>query len=330
MKMRFCIALWVFFPMAPVFGDGAPNPLRGGISAQPDKSLHRGIVMESEEVTLLLYDEPKVDITASMVMYNPGDKDVSMTMGFPAPYQEDLASMEVKADGKAVKTRGYYEENYRNPPYWRVWEIVFPAGARTTVTVGYTSRPDTYLHHFDFSGFYDKVRADKKTIPRRRYFLKNFSRWTAQYILQTGSQWDGKITKAVFRVRHVKKGSSVLRGIVPCFYTNKVMGTHCVYDEEQVESYWNIIGKSNNFPRKSAIDLSPEELVIVFTDIKPKFSLGFVYNPFLGAPEETKMWEKISRAKDPEAEKLGKSMVLRIKRFHEEKRVFPLPPPPKN
>jgi len=57
---------------------------------------------------------------------------------------------------------------------------------------------------------------------------------------------------------------------------------------------------------------------------------SFVYNPFLGAAEETKMWEKISRTKDPEAKILGENMVRRIKRFHEEKKVFPLPPPPKN
>jgi len=302
--------------------DVAPFPLRGGISAAPDKKLHQGIIMESEEVTLLLHDRPGVDIVASMVMKNPSNRAVSMVMGFPTPSKFDVLALNVRVNGQPVRIRGYSDASYRIPPFWRVWDITLPPGSKTLVRVAYLSEP--------LQDWPDETREVLLGIKKdagpggtecREQAVK-IARWRVQYILQTGSLWDGPVSKIVIRVRHAARGGSVMRGLAPCVY-HELTGPVLTRGMDERKQYWARIDDALRLAGRTEVALSGEEFTVVFNDVDPDFSLDFIYNPFLTADEERALLSKPCWRKNHSPGPAEKRLLKQLGRFNEKKQVLP-------
>lgn len=317
LPMVFAVALAV-----TARADVAPFPLRGGISAAPDKKLHQGIVMESEEVTLLLHDRPRVDIVASMVMKNPSNRAVSMVMGFPTPSKFDVLALEVRVNGQPVCIRGYSDTSYRIPPFWRVWNITLAPGSKTLVRVAYQSTP---LKDWPDETREVLLRAKKDAGPggtECREQAAKVVRWRVQYILQTGSLWDGPVDKIVVRVRHAVRGASVMRGLAPCVY-HDLTGPVLTRSMDEQAQYWARINKALRLAGRTEVGLTNEDLTVVFNDVDPDFSLDFIYNPFLSADEERALLKKPCWRGNRSPGPGEKQLIKQLKHFHEKKQVLP-------
>ena len=77
----------------------------------------------------------RCDTNALFQMKNLTDAAVTMEVGFPFAYPDDLRDFKVKVDGKTVENLA--DKSVGKRQKWKVWTMTFPAGKVTAVEVDY-------------------------------------------------------------------------------------------------------------------------------------------------------------------------------------------------
>ena len=311
-------------PAVYVFSDTSPSPLDGGTNIAPklNYSDNKGLIMESEEVIIRLYDDYYADVEANFVMYNPTAKNVSMLVGFPFVLCSDAKNIRAFQYGREVKV--FHYANFMNVEYpcWMVWDFGVDAKSRENIKVTY--RVSLYGRSEPLNSLKELTdeAVKKNTFFRMKGdFREKILRRRVGYILETGALWSGVISKAVFRIYHVTKGSSVIREIVPSGYTGMI-GDECKTWTD-IDALWNGLNKQNRLAEKTEVGLDEKALTITFTDLKPKFNIDIIYNPALSYEDEIDYLKDLLEWDDFEMKPLVKDYISHMESFHKEKRIFP-------
>ncbi len=200
-----CVALlavsWLTVPSV-VVGDIAPDPLSGGVnfSGSTDQ------VEMSEEAVTLNVTATRCDTNGLFQMKNLTDAPVTMEVGFPFAYPDDLRDFKVKVDGKTIENVA--DKSVGKRQKWKVWTMTFPAGKVTAVEVDYWNK---LTAKYSWVSGIDSVPnmllgvsplkakpTGQATEEEQRQFNELAARLQhreVRYILKTGAGWAGKIGK---------------------------------------------------------------------------------------------------------------------------------------
>ncbi|MBN1531612.1 MAG: hypothetical protein JXA20_03020 [Spirochaetes bacterium] len=308
---------------AALYADVSPLWERGGFNINAREGVHNGIVLESQEVEMRLGDSPHFTVNARFVMRNPGNTRAVVTMGFPiAP--ADVKTLRVTVSGKAAKVRvgALSNDSSGAELMWGNWETGFDAASKTEIQV-------TYRSSVDFWGRSEpgEIMSIRETVKRRHprwaradEFLKKFRWRRAKYMLQSGSQWSGRISRAVFRVYHEKKGGAAIRDLGP-YYTDEQfkvnIADNLVELAKMREEYlWKKILRPNGGTGR----IDGDALVLEFRDIEPRFSLDFFFNPFLLPGEEAGLLRELQKLEGDDV--VIRRVISRLESLQGNGRVF--------
>jgi hypothetical protein len=266
-----------WFALSPAaLGDIAPDPLSGGVNFTGTTDQVR---MQEESVTLTISTK-RCATHALFLMKNLTDQDVTMRVGFPFSYPDDLREFKVKVDGKEIEDVD--EALFKGRKDWKVWTMTFPAGTLTKVEVDYWNVPRS------LSGWWSWWKVGSESLPGVVLGNTPYSRkpkgeateaeqrqhddleqrlWHADlsYILETGAGWAGTIGKC--RVEAKFEG-----------FTTDCLITKFPKGNKEIKSY-----------RPPEIEM--EKLVWVLDDFEPSTNIHFQISPYITRQELRKFIE---------------------------------------
>ncbi|MDC0274249.1 MAG: DUF4424 family protein [Planctomycetaceae bacterium] len=260
-----CLAIGLLSIADISLADIAPDPLSGGVSLS---GTTKSVEM-SEEVVTLKISESSCTTNAVFMMKNLTDVDVTMDVGFPYAYPDDLREFEVKVGGQVVQDVALKSLGRRRK--WKVWTMTFPANAITTVevdywnelqqtnswTMGIESVPNLLLKLTPW-----KSKTERQATPeeKRQYeeLAERLQHRQVGYILRTGAGWAGNIGK--------------------CRIEAKFDG---ITSENLITQY--PIANEEYLPRDPQV--REDGLVWVLEDFEPKQDISFQISPYITQQE---------------------------------------------
>ncbi len=208
LAVRFLFAIVCFGLVAPVLhADIAPRPLSGGRSLGHREAENEEVAMEEEFVDITI--TPTHSTTHVLFkMRNLIENDVTMKVGFPYAYEDDLQHFSVKVNGRTITDikKEPHSKDRRNRRYWKTWMMTFPSGKLQTVEVRYQNdlREVTgwLVPGGQFSqGSYQYAIARAAASANKPIADETLAYRNVHYILKTGSQWAGPIGRCRIEIR---------------------------------------------------------------------------------------------------------------------------------
>jgi len=196
------VAIGCLIVPTAVRGDIAPDPISGGVNFSGSTNK---VEMSEESVTLKV-SATRCETNALFEMKNLTDADVTMEVGFPFGYPDDLRDFQVKVAGKEVADVA--DKSLGKRVKWKVWKMTFPANAVTAVEVDYwnelkatyswtsvaESVPGILLNVTPYKSK-PKGQATEEDQRQHNELAARLQHGEVRYILKTGAGWAGKIGK---------------------------------------------------------------------------------------------------------------------------------------
>jgi len=183
-------------------GDVAPDPISGGVNLSGTTNK----IEMSEEAGTLNVTDTRCTTNAVFQMKNLTDEPVTMDVGFPYGYPDDLQEFRVKVAGKPVQDVA--EKGLGKRVKWKIWTMTFPAGEVTTIEVDYWNELQSKYSWtsagvsvprflLSFTPWKSKPQGQGTAEERQQYdeLAERLQHRNVKYILKTGAGWAGKIGK---------------------------------------------------------------------------------------------------------------------------------------
>jgi hypothetical protein len=188
--------------------DIAPDPLSGGVNFSGSTN---AVAMSEESVTLSV-SPSRCTTKAIFWMKNLTDAPVTMQVGFPYSYPDDLQDFQVRVEGKEVEKVA--DDSLGKRRMWKVWTMTFPASKVTKVEVEYWNELEatySWVTGIDsvpglllgVTPFKTKPKGEATAADERQYqtLAAKLQHREVGYILRTGAGWAGNIGKCRIEVK---------------------------------------------------------------------------------------------------------------------------------
>jgi hypothetical protein len=186
------ILLLVSFSFDRPAADVAPNPMTGGHPIGPYEGDTTNVRMVEEDVTVRIFADSIVTV-ATFSMHNEGEE-VTMEVGFPFVYPDDLLEFRAFVNDRPVEIRDgqkvHFSRNKKTTVYWKLWTMSFNKNERCAIRVDYKTKPYVMSTGNFGKEAYASLGSDVLEALQRAATTA-----VVEYLLYTGEQWKGVLDR---------------------------------------------------------------------------------------------------------------------------------------